>query len=86
MKALILKPFAYSADGVRVCELGRDEVVEIRDDLAAGLVAEGFIAAAPADDSPTEDPAEDASTPPQASEPDVPDADPPPSEGRKSRP
>lgn len=43
MKAVILKPFAYSVDGLTSKNLERGAVVDIRDDIAAGLMAEGFI-------------------------------------------
>ena len=43
MRATVLRPFAYSRDGLTCEDLTVGQTVEIRDDLAPGLEAEGFI-------------------------------------------
>lgn len=44
VKALVMKAFLYSADGVSVGMLKDGDERDIRDDLAPGLIREGFIA------------------------------------------
>ncbi|CAO99362.1 hypothetical protein D9623_33635 (plasmid) [Azospirillum brasilense] len=43
MRARVLKPFPYSGDGIRIEALKEGQEADIRDDLVAGLTAEGFI-------------------------------------------
>lgn len=62
MRARVLKPFPYSGDGVRIEPLKAGDEVDIRDDLAPGLKAEGYIgpvrqeAAQPVEETPAFDP------------------------------
>jgi hypothetical protein len=48
----VLKSFPYSSDGIRVKTLEAGSVVKIRDDLAHGLLEEGFIRPASANAPP----------------------------------
>ncbi|WP_431861383.1 hypothetical protein [Azospirillum sp.] len=54
MRALVLKDLPYSADGVRIVTLPAGQEADIRDDLAPGLIAAGYIADAsqPLQDKP----------------------------------
>lgn len=45
MKSTVLKQFDYSSDGLTARTLCAGDVVEIKDDLAPGLIAAQFIAA-----------------------------------------
>lgn len=48
MLVKILRPFTYSADGIRGRVVATGEVVDVRDAYVAGLDAEGFVTPAPA--------------------------------------
>lgn len=43
MRAKVLKAFSYSADGLRLQPLSPGDVLDIADDMALGLMVEGFI-------------------------------------------
>lgn len=47
MRAIVLRDFPYSSDGIRIEMLKKGVVFECRSDLSAGLLAEKYIAEAP---------------------------------------
>lgn len=56
MKAQVLKTFLYSSDGISsVPMLPSDNSVDIRDDLAPGLIKEGYIVEITEEPSITDD-------------------------------
>ncbi len=44
MRCTVLKPFPYAADGIHVENLAEGVTCEIAEELAPGLIAEGFVA------------------------------------------
>jgi len=44
MRATVLKPFRYSTDGIRGVQLDAGDERDFADDMAPGLVREGWIA------------------------------------------
>lgn len=53
MRALALRAFSFSRDGVTSIQAEPGETVDVPDSLYDGLVAEGWIGEAPADVPPT---------------------------------
>lgn len=50
MLVKVLKSFPYSADGMRTVTVGAGAILDVSDDLVAGLQGEGFIDEASADE------------------------------------
>lgn len=65
MKVIVLKPFAYGADGIHSVDLAKGDKAEIADSLVPGLVKEGFVKLLPA---------KPETKPPQEGKPDLVDA------------
>lgn len=53
MRAIVLRDFPYSNDGIHVETLAKGVIFECRSDLWAGLLAEKYIAPAPEEVIPT---------------------------------
>jgi hypothetical protein len=49
MRAIVLRDFPYSKDGIHIETLTKDAIFECRSDISAGLLAEKYIAEAPED-------------------------------------